>query len=305
MHTLPTLLSLELTPLPPSTETFIPVPGGRVYCRTIPGPDATPLIIVHGGPGISHRQLLPLEALSADRPIIFYDQLGCGKSDRPDDPRLWHIDRFVDELSQVRNSLAPGPVHVLGYSFGSMVVVDYALRKPVDIRSLILQSPYLSAQRCKEDQYKLRESLPSKLQDVLNRHEKGEPGLAMDYKTAVLEFRMRHMLRNLYPWPPVISEVMRERNTDIHSIMWGDIPFRISGNLENYERTSPVGRNRDANPPHLRPLRHQHPGEPSRWYASQFPTRGDCPSFENSSHWAHFEEDEVVSVDGRRISQKG
>lgn len=277
-----------MIPLPESTETFIPVPGGRVYCRTIPGPNATPLIVVHGGPGISHRQLEPLEALSEDRPIIFYDQLGCGKSDRPDNPYLWRIDRFVDELTQVRNSLAPGPVHVLGYSFGCMVVVDYALRRPADISSLILQSPYLSAQRCKEDQYRLRESLPDKLQDTLNRHEQGEPGLNKDYKNTVLEYRMRHMFRNLIPWPPVISEVIRERNVEINKIMWGDIPFRISGNLENYERTSRLC---EIETPTLLTCGRYDTSTPEaiNWYAGLF-RRAETTVFENSSHWAHFEE---------------
>ncbi len=277
-----------MTPLPKSSETFIPVPGGRVYCRTISGPDVPPLIVVHGGPGIPHRQLQPLEALSADRPVIFYDQLGCGKSDRPDDTRLWHIDRFVDELAQVRNSLAPGPVHILGYSFGCMVVVDYALRKPLGIRSLILQSPYLSAQRCKEDQYRLRESLPNKLQAILNRHEKGEPGLTTDYKAAVLEYRMRHMLRNLIPWPRIISEVMRERNVEINRIMWGHIPFRISGNLENYERTSRLG---EIETPTLLTCGRHDTSTPEaiHWYAGMFP-QAETTVFENSSHWAHFEE---------------
>ncbi len=282
-----------------STGTLIPVPGGRVYCRRIHGPNAPPLIVVHGGPGIPHQQLQPLEALHTDRPIIFYDQLGCGKSDRPDDTRLWHIDRFVDELAHVRNSLASGPVHILGYSWGSMVVVDYALRKPVDIRSFILQSPYLSAQRCKEDQYRLRKSLPNKVQAVLNRHEKGEPGLAMDYKTAVLEFRMRHMFRYLDPWPAVISRVIRERNVEINKIMWGDIPFRISGNLENYERTSRLG---EIKKPTLLTCGRYDTSTPEtlNWYASLFP-HAETAIFEESSHWAHFEEKQSFLETVRRF----
>ena len=113
-----------------SKESFIPVSGGRVYCRQVGGACAPPLLVVHGGPGIPHQQLQPLEQLSVDRPVIFYDQLGCGKSDRPDCAHLWQTDRFVDELDEVRNNLASGAVHILGYSWGSMVAVDYALRKP-------------------------------------------------------------------------------------------------------------------------------------------------------------------------------
>ena len=73
-----------------------------------------------------------------------------GNSDRPDDAHLWQIDRFVDELDEVRNNLPPGDFHLLGYSWGSMVAVDYALRKPAEIRSLVFGKSH--PERCKMDE---------------------------------------------------------------------------------------------------------------------------------------------------------
>ncbi len=91
-------------------EGYIEVPGGRVWYRAVGDETgATPLLCLHGGPGFTHYYLEPLEALAEHRRVIFYDQLGCGRSDRPDDLSLWTVDRFVEELAQVRAALQPGP----------------------------------------------------------------------------------------------------------------------------------------------------------------------------------------------------
>ena len=87
-------------------EGFVTVTGGRVWYRMVGAEKkGIPLIVLHGGPGLNHGYLQPLEALGAERPVIFYDQLGGGNSDKPDDPRLWTMERFVDELAQVRAAL--------------------------------------------------------------------------------------------------------------------------------------------------------------------------------------------------------
>ena len=76
-------------------EGFIQVPGGRVWYRIVGSGPRTPLLVLHGGPGASSYYLKPLAALAADRPVIFYDQLGGGRSDRPADSTLWRTERFV------------------------------------------------------------------------------------------------------------------------------------------------------------------------------------------------------------------
>ena len=79
--------------------------GYRVWYRRVGSGQTTPLLILHGGPGAGHDYLETLEALADERPVIFYDQLGCGRSDQPDDPSRWHIDRFVREVDLVRQAL--------------------------------------------------------------------------------------------------------------------------------------------------------------------------------------------------------
>ncbi len=82
-------------------EGRIEVDGHQVWYRRL-GEGGVPLLLLHGGPGAGHDYLEPLAGLAGDRAVIFYDQLGCGRSDQPDDPSLWRIERFVREVDTVR-----------------------------------------------------------------------------------------------------------------------------------------------------------------------------------------------------------
>src|ERR1700749_3558283 len=68
-----------------ASEGFALVPGGRVWWMRVGKGSGTPLLLLHGGPGAAHNYLLPLKPLADERPVILYDQLGCGKSDSPQD----------------------------------------------------------------------------------------------------------------------------------------------------------------------------------------------------------------------------
>ncbi len=83
--------------------------------------DTLPLLVLHGGPGLPHDYLEDLARLSdGGRPVVLYDQLGCGRSDHPDDPSLWVMDTFLEEISAVREVLGLDRVHVLGHSWGGV-----------------------------------------------------------------------------------------------------------------------------------------------------------------------------------------
>jgi proline iminopeptidase len=111
-------------------EGYINVSGGKVWFK-IEGAEkkGIPLLVLHGGPGAPHDYLEPLSKLSDERPVIFYDQLGCGNSDRSSDTSLWNVPRFVEELSIVISELHISKVHILGQSWGSLLVADYYITK--------------------------------------------------------------------------------------------------------------------------------------------------------------------------------
>jgi proline-specific peptidase len=96
------------------------------------------LLTLHGGPGAGHDYLEPLEGLATDRAVVFYDQLGCGKSDQPDDRTLWLMERFVTEVDTVRRTLGLEQIHLLGQSWGGWLAIEYMLTRPYGVVSLTL-----------------------------------------------------------------------------------------------------------------------------------------------------------------------
>jgi proline-specific peptidase len=107
-------------------EGTISVDGYQVWYRRV-GHGGIPLLLLHGGPGAGHDYLEPLEALATDRTVVFYDQLGCGKSDQPDDRSLWRMERFVAEVDTVRRALYLERMHLLGQSWGGWLAIEYLL----------------------------------------------------------------------------------------------------------------------------------------------------------------------------------
>jgi hypothetical protein len=142
-------------------EGHVAVTGGHVWYRVVGDGDAIPLVTVHGGPGATHDYLEPLSALADERPVVFYDQLGAGKSDAPDDVNLWTNDRLVDELGRLLDELDLARVHLLGQSWGAIVAAEYALQRPDRLVGVVLADPCLSMPRFAAGAAALRAALPA------------------------------------------------------------------------------------------------------------------------------------------------
>ena len=109
----------------------IAVPGGNVFWRRFGNGSGIPLLVIHGGPGLTSGYLESFTALSDARPVFMWDQLDCGRSDCPKNPDLWTLERFVEELDRVRAALTPGPVHILGHSWGTTLAMEWLVtRRP-------------------------------------------------------------------------------------------------------------------------------------------------------------------------------
>ncbi len=271
-------------------EGHISVPGGRVWYKIVGAGDTVPLLVLHGGPGFPHNYLKPLESLSDERPVVFYDQLGCGNSDRPEDPNLWHTERFVEELAKIRQSLNLEQVHILGHSWGSMLATDYALSKPEGIMSLILASPCLSAPRFLEDVGTYRKQLPTDVQEVLDRNETTGTTESEEYEEAVMGFYRIHLCR-MDPWPEVLEQTFVGAGLQVYHTMWGPSEFFMTGNLADYDRTSCLGE--IAIPTLLTCGRYDEASpDTTAWYQSLIP-QAEIAIFKNSSHMPHLEEMEL------------
>ena len=273
-------------------EGYLDTPGGRVWYGIAGGGRGVPLLTLHGGPGFPHDYLEPLAALGDDRPVVFYDQLGCGRSDRPDDPSLWTLERFVEESAAVRDGLGLERIHLFGHSWGSMLAAECLIGGAPGVASLILASPILSARRFRLDAARLRAALPAEVADALARHEAAATTDSDDYQAATREYYRRHL------WGTAMTEVpeplMRSRagtNDAVYEQMWGPNEFAFTGTLGTFERIDRLG---DLSVPTLLICGRfdECTPEATSSYAALIPG-AELVVFEQSAHMAQFSEPEL------------
>jgi proline iminopeptidase len=214
-------------------EGYIDVPGGRVWYEVVGEGEGIPLLCLHGGPGIPHDYLEPLGGLGDTRPVVFYDQLGCGRSKGPADPGLFTIDRHIAELDAVREALALDEVHILGQSWGGTLAISYALRSPSGVRSFVFSSPSFSTPQWERDADRLRAELPPEVERVLRRHEEHGWTSCPEYLAASLVYYRRHVCR-MDPWPECLERAFAAEGPQ-YKIMWGPTEFRCVGTLKEFD----------------------------------------------------------------------
>ena len=217
-----------------SKQGFINVPGGPVWYKVSGNGEGLPLLALHGGPGSTSCTYSLLDPLGDQRSIIRYDQLGSGRSGRPDDLSLWKVDRFVEELDVIRKKLKLEKFHLLGHSWGAALAGAYLLEKgTTGVASVIFSSPLLSTPLWIEDANYLRSQLPQGIQDTLNFHEMANTTDSDEYRDATRVFYDRHLTRGEVkekaecggaPWNQVIYEYM-----------WGPTEFHATGNLVDFD----------------------------------------------------------------------
>jgi proline iminopeptidase len=213
----------------------IQVDGGEIWFKVVGGGSGVPLLVIHGIPGSNSGYLDLLGALADDRPVIFYDQLGGGRSERPSDAGLWTLDRFVGEVASVRAALGFPRVHLLGHSWGGMLAIDHAVENPEGVVSLVLSSVPVSIPRYVSDIRLLRDGLPKEHLNVLAAHDRGEPVDAASYQDSVLAFRQRHTFART-AWPAEFNELLGSINSEVFVAIWGADPFDCTGSVKRYER---------------------------------------------------------------------
>jgi len=220
-------------------EGTVPFRGHHVWYRIVGGeeqPMLLPLVCLAGGPGAPWDYLSPLEALAVNRRVVFYDQLGCGNSDVPDDPDLWTVDLFVEEHGEVMRALGLEQYHLLGQSWGGMLAMEYALRDPGDLASLLLASSPCSIPQWEAETGKLRALLPENVQETLRKNEEAGTTDSAGYEEAMLAFYRRHVCR-LDPWPDILEETFSRLNLQIYNTMFGPSEFCVTGTLKDWDIT--------------------------------------------------------------------
>jgi proline-specific peptidase len=275
-------------------ERRVDVAGGAVWTAWMGPRDGIPVLLLHGGPGAASDYMLPLaERLAEHRGVVVYDQLGCGRSDHPDDPSLWTVERSVRELDQVRAALGLDHCHLLGQSWGGWLAIEYMAGGPAGIEKLVLASTSASIPQFVAEARGLIEALPEPHRTVLidlgARGEFDHP----EYQAAVQEFYRRHLCR-LDPWPEALVRSSEQMDgNQVYLTMNGPTEFDVIGRLRDWDRSADLHR---ITAPTLVTCGRYDEITPA---CSETITRGIAGArmhvFEKSAHCAHLEEPEAYA----------
>ena len=213
---------------------MIDVPGGRVWYQIVGSGKKTPLLLLHGGPGVPSYYLKPLAALADERPVVFYDQLGCGRSPAPDDSSLWTIERFVQELAAVRKALGLERVHLYGTSWGTILALEYMKTGPRGVESIVMASPALDLPQWLRDADSLKHTLPDSTLKAIEAAEKNHTTDSPAYQDAMMAYYRLYIARR-QPWPADLDSAFAQMGQSVYTTMDGPSEFDATGTLRDYD----------------------------------------------------------------------
>lgn len=216
---------------------MIEIPGGyRVWTEEV-GPKPANVLLLHGGPGFSHDYLDNFRDFLPDAGIgfYFYDQLGCGNSDRPNDDSLWTIARYTSEVEAVRKGLGLDKMILYGHSWGGMLAIEYALKYPQNLERLVISNMTASIPSFGEYLSVLRNQLSPADQATLAKYEKLKAYDDPAYQAVMNKVYAQHIIR-LKQWPPPVQRAFENANMRIYNLMQGPNEFVITGTYKNWDR---------------------------------------------------------------------
>ncbi|MEY2671267.1 MAG: hypothetical protein RLZZ577_1583, partial [Bacteroidota bacterium] len=183
------------------------------------------------------ENFLPAEGIE----IIYYDQLGCGNSDNPNDVALWDLARYVEEVEQVRKALNldASNFYMLGHSWGGILAMEYALKYQHNMKGLIISNMMSSCPEYgKYADEVLSKQMDPKVLAELNQIEAAKDFSNPRYMELLIpNFYEKHILR--FPakeWPEPVNRSFAKMNQSLYVSMQGPSEFGISGKLEKWDR---------------------------------------------------------------------
>jgi proline-specific peptidase len=227
--------------IPAVSEGYVDYRGYRTWYRVAgdPASGAVPLLALHGGPGSTHNYFGPLERLGTERPVVVYDQIGCGSSDHPQDVE-WSVAVFREEVAAVRSQLGLERIHLLGTSWGGMLALEHVLSGTDGIVSLILSSTLATVEQWADEQLLLKNALPAEIVEVLDRHELAGTYDDPEYEEAMETYFDRHFYRGPKPRPE-LERMKAEKATDVYRAMQGPNEWTTTGALRGWDVRDRLG----------------------------------------------------------------
>lgn len=208
------------------------------------GSGKIPVLTLHGGPGFPHyyfecfEDFLPRDRIS----FYYYDQLGCGFSDRPEDASLWTVQRFREEVEQVRSALGLERFVLYGQSWGGMLAIEYALAYPQHLSALVISNMTASIPSYVKHVNELRAAIPRDVDGAMKVFEDRGDYLAAQYQQLVMDHLYSKHICRLNPWPEPAMRSMLNLNANVYNTMQGPSEFTVVGNFKDWDRWADLHR---------------------------------------------------------------
>jgi proline-specific peptidase len=236
---------------------------------------------------------LALKAMAfTGRRVIFYDQLGCGRSSLPEPhPDMWTVPLFVEEVAIVRQALRLDRIHLVGHSWGGMLALEYLFARPGGIASLTLASTPVSMPQWAEEANRLLDEMPPEVGDAVRRHEAAGTVDDPEYMAAMTAFRARHFApRRTQPKPSPPSGQPVPTDPQVNLTMYGPLVFDVRGTLKDWDVHERLG---EIDVPTLVTSGRFDMATPAIAQAAHAGIRGsELVIFEESAHLPHADEPE-------------
>lgn len=211
--------------------------GYRVWTKRV-GHGPIKILLLHGGPGSSHEYFECFENYFSkdDYQIIFYDQLGSYHSDQPEDASLWTLDRFREEVEQVRKALKLENFYLYGQSWGALLAIEYSLKYQQHLKAVILSNITGSVESYVNYLNFLRTKLPQNIQETLKFYEDKEDFSNPEYEKIMFEEVYTHHLCRITPWPDSLLRTFAHLNKQVYLTIQGPNEFVVTGNFKDWNR---------------------------------------------------------------------
>lgn len=224
---------------------MIPIHDGKynVWTKRVGNNPSIKVLLLHGGPAATHEYYESFDSFFPQEGIeyYYYDQLGSYYSDQPSDTSLWNIDRFVQEVEEVRSALGLDSTnfYLLGNSWGGILALEYALKHQHNLKGLIIANMVPSAIDYGNyaDEVLAKQMDPAVLKEVRDLESKGEYGNPRYMELLTNHYYTEHICR--FPanqWPDPVNRAFKHLNPDIYVMMQGPSEFGIAGKLATWDR---------------------------------------------------------------------
>lgn len=259
-------------------------------CATARHRNGQTVFCLNGGPGLPCDYLRDSHAVLVEHgfDVVAFDQLGTGRSDKPDDMSLWTIERYTQEVETVRAALGLDKVHLLGHSWGGWLAIEYAVNFPKNLHSLILEGTAADIPLLTTEMERLRSALGHETSTMMRRYEAERDFNNPEYRAAITLLDHRHVCR--LPQLPAAYQRSRDGfNRTIYEHMQGPNEFHYIGNLRHWSRARDLA---DVMVPALVTAGAYDEITPvcARNIAESLGGPAEVRIFPNSAHHPHFEE---------------